>query len=170
MGSRGNVHFVLANDPGKSTPVQIIYFSFARSLLVLYSESVSASGCLFAAFNLVTRTVSNYDFFLRLNSTACEKNDDIFKSTSKISKRRKKRFFSRIATRYRLLSPGLLSVESIVKMADLQGNSVTQDALSVGQLELGGNPNALALRRPFDPVAHDLDASFRLTRFADLKG
>jgi hypothetical protein len=26
------------------------------------------------------------------------------------------------------------------------------------------------LRRPFDPVAHDLDASFRLTRFADLKG
>lgn len=55
-------------------------------------------------------------------------------------------------------------------MADLQGTPVSQDALSVGQLELGGNPNALALRRPFDPVAHDLDATFRLTRFADLKG
>lgn len=55
-------------------------------------------------------------------------------------------------------------------MADLQGVTVTQEALSVAQLELGGNPNALALRRPFDPAAHDLDATFRLTRFADLKG
>lgn len=55
-------------------------------------------------------------------------------------------------------------------MAELQGTPVAQDALSVAQLELGGNPNALALRRPFDPVAHDLDATFRLTRFADLKG
>jgi len=32
------------------------------------------------------------------------------------------------------------------------------------------NPNALAIRRPFDPTAHELDANFRLTRFADLKG
>ena len=55
-------------------------------------------------------------------------------------------------------------------MAELQATSVSQEALSVAQLELGGNPNALALRRPFDPVAHELDASFRLTRFADLKG
>lgn len=42
------------------------------------------------------------------------------------------------------------------------------------QLELAGgqpsNTNALAIRRPFDPRAHDLDAHFRLTRFADLKG
>jgi hypothetical protein len=37
-------------------------------------------------------------------------------------------------------------------------------------LELGNNPNALSLRRPFDPAAHDLEPSFRLTRFADLKG
>ncbi|PBC32698.1 Selenide, water dikinase [Apis cerana cerana] len=36
-------------------------------------------------------------------------------------------------------------------MAELQGTPVAQDALSVAQLELGGNPNALALRRPFDP-------------------
>lgn len=57
-----------------------------------------------------------------------------------------------------------------IKMAELQGTPVAQDALSVAQLELGGNPNALALRRPFDPVAHDLDATFHLTRFADLKG
>lgn len=55
-------------------------------------------------------------------------------------------------------------------MAELQATSVAQDALSVAQLELGGNPNALALRRPFDPVAHDLEPTFRLTRFADLKG
>jgi len=32
------------------------------------------------------------------------------------------------------------------------------------------NPNAMAIRRPFDPTAHELDANFRLTRFADLKG
>lgn len=59
---------------------------------------------------------------------------------------------------------------SFSKMAELQGTPVAQDALSVAQLELGGNPNALALRRPFDPVAHDLDVGFHLTRFADLKG
>lgn len=28
----------------------------------------------------------------------------------------------------------------------------------------------VALRRPFDPAAHELDPSFRLTKFADLKG
>lgn len=28
----------------------------------------------------------------------------------------------------------------------------------------------MAMRRPFDPAAHDLDPNFRLTRFADLKG
>jgi len=45
------------------------------------------------------------------------------------------------------------------------------DALAqAAQLELGANPNALAIRRPFDPTAHDLEANFRLTRFADLKG
>merc|ERR1712150_75830 len=32
------------------------------------------------------------------------------------------------------------------------------------------NPNALAIKRPFDPTAHELEANFRLTRFADLKG
>ncbi|KAF4532295.1 hypothetical protein B566_EDAN010796 [Ephemera danica] len=49
-------------------------------------------------------------------------------------------------------------------MADLQSGAVSQDVLAAAQLELGGNPNALALRRPFDPVAHELDASFRLTQ------
>lgn len=53
-------------------------------------------------------------------------------------------------------------------MGDYQ--NVTQDALQVAALEMAGNPNALSLRRPFDPTAHDLEASFRLTRFADLKG
>lgn len=40
-----------------------------------------------------------------------------------------------------------------------------QDAIA--QLEMQ-NPNAL--RRPFDPTAHDLESTFRLTRYADLKG
>ena len=53
----------------------------------------------------------------------------------------------------------------------MEGHAVNQDALTAtAQLELGNNSNALALRRLFNPVAHDLDASFRLTRFADLKG
>lgn len=41
-----------------------------------------------------------------------------------------------------------------------------QDVIAVG-LDMH-NPNAL--RRPFDPTAHDLESTFRLTRFADLKG
>jgi len=36
--------------------------------------------------------------------------------------------------------------------------------------ETGENKSAMAMRRPFDPVAHELDAGFRLTKFADLKG
>ena len=32
------------------------------------------------------------------------------------------------------------------------------------------NPLPKTPRRPFDPVAHDLDPNFRLTKFADLKG
>ncbi len=52
-------------------------------------------------------------------------------------------------------------------------------ALQAAQLEMSGqnpaaaaatNAAALAIRRPFDPTAHELDANFRLTRFADLKG
>lgn len=41
------------------------------------------------------------------------------------------------------------------------------DSLGVMKLEMGGND---LLRRQFDPTVHDLDANFRLTRFADLKG
>lgn len=56
----------------------------------------------------------------------------------------------------------------------MESSSVTQEALAAVQavqLELTGeNATSLSLRRPFDPVAHDLDASFRLTRYADLKG
>lgn len=37
----------------------------------------------------------------------------------------------------------------------------------VMKLEMGGGD---LMRRQFDPVAHDLDSNFRLTRFADLKG
>lgn len=55
-------------------------------------------------------------------------------------------------------------------MAEFHAAPVYQEQLPVVQLELEGNPNSLSLRRPFDPVAHELDATFRLTRFADLKG
>lgn len=41
----------------------------------------------------------------------------------------------------------------------------THDSLGM-KLEMGGD----LMRRQFDPTAHDLDANFRLTRFADLKG
>ena len=41
----------------------------------------------------------------------------------------------------------------------------THDSLGM-KLEMGSD----MLRRQFDPTAHDLDANFRLTRFADLKG
>ena len=56
----------------------------------------------------------------------------------------------------------------------METSNVTPEALAAVQavqLELTGeNATTLALRRPFDPVAHDLDASFRLTKYADLKG
>jgi len=44
--------------------------------------------------------------------------------------------------------------------------------MSEGAQEGAGmyNPNTLAIRRPFDPTAHELESNFRLTRFADLKG
>ena len=32
------------------------------------------------------------------------------------------------------------------------------------------NPPVMQMRRPFDPVAHDLDESFRLTKFVDIRG
>jgi len=57
----------------------------------------------------------------------------------------------------------------------METSNVTSEALAAVQavqLELTGenSTSSLSLRRPFDPVAHDLDASFRLTRYADLKG
>lgn len=45
-----------------------------------------------------------------------------------------------------------------------------QVAIAAAELEVGANSTILAIRRPFDPVAHDLDSGFRLTKFADLKG
>lgn len=47
-------------------------------------------------------------------------------------------------------------------MAELQATSVNQDAMSIGQLELGAKPSVLAFRRPFDPMSYDLDISFSL--------
>ena len=43
-------------------------------------------------------------------------------------------------------------------------------AVQAVQLEMTGeNAASLSLSRPCDPVAHDLDSSFRLTLYADLK-
>lgn len=47
--------------------------------------------------------------------------------------------------------------------------SYQADVLNSAHLELQGG-NGSELRRPFDPTAHDLESTFRLTRFADLKG
>jgi len=44
-----------------------------------------------------------------------------------------------------------------------QHSSIDAEA---AELELGGS----LARRPFDPVCHELDATFRLTKYADLKG
>jgi hypothetical protein len=52
-------------------------------------------------------------------------------------------------------------------VAEIAHQQAAQLELAAGQ---PANTNALAIRRPFDPRAHDLDAHFRLTRFADLKG
>merc|ERR1719369_1930063 len=56
-------------------------------------------------------------------------------------------------------------------MQQYQQQQGAPDALAqAAQLEIGQNPSVLAIRRPFDPTAHELEANFRLTRFADLKG
>ena len=52
----------------------------------------------------------------------------------------------------------------------MEGHTTTTEALAVtAQLEMG-SPTSPVLPCPFNPVAHDLDPNFRLTRFADLKG
>lgn len=48
--------------------------------------------------------------------------------------------------------------------------TVSQESIGAVQLEIGNNQNELYFRKPFDPVAYDLETSFRLTKFADLKG
>lgn len=59
-------------------------------------------------------------------------------------------------------------------MADINHGTVIQAeqhlaaVASAASLELGGVGSLV--RRPFDPVAHELDATFRLTKYADLKG
>lgn len=47
-------------------------------------------------------------------------------------------------------------------------SSIAQDTVNMVRLELA--QDQIPLRRPFDPLIHDLDPHFKLTRFADLKG
>ena len=46
-------------------------------------------------------------------------------------------------------------------------DGIKLEAQAAALLEAGGK---MAMRRPFDPAAHDLEQTFRLTKFADLKG
>ena len=43
-----------------------------------------------------------------------------------------------------------------------------QVCIAAVELEVSNTP--LTIRRQFDPVAHGLDANFRLTKFAELRG
>jgi len=49
----------------------------------------------------------------------------------------------------------------------MEQSADTPETIDAAQLELTGENSST---RTFDPVAHDLDASFRLTRYTDLKG
>lgn len=60
--------------------------------------------------------------------------------------------------------PGILTWLFFLEKVFNIMSDYTHDSLGM-KLEMGGD-----LRRQFDPTAHDLDANFRLTRFADLKG
>lgn len=44
------------------------------------------------------------------------------------------------------------------------------DLICVRMEQMKDMAMAAPMRRPFDPVVHDLDPNFRLTRFSDLKG
>lgn len=57
----------------------------------------------------------------------------------------------------------------------MEGHTTTPETLAVtAQLEMGVTAQlqmaTTAPMLPFNPVAHDLDPNFRLTRYADLKG
>lgn len=54
-------------------------------------------------------------------------------------------------------------------MGDYIHANIAQDNAAMVRLELAQN-DQIPLRRPFDPLIHDLDPHFKLTRFADLKG
>lgn len=55
-------------------------------------------------------------------------------------------------------------------IAEQQHQAAAALELSTAAAAPAANTNAMNIRRPFDPTAHELDANFRLTRFADLKG
>jgi len=59
----------------------------------------------------------------------------------------------------------IASAESAAMSAVMSAESTMQAA---AELELGGA--GCLIRRPFDPAAHELDPTFRLTKYADLKG
>lgn len=52
----------------------------------------------------------------------------------------------------------------------MEAAGIPQQSMATAELELAANPTHLAIRRPFNPVDHDLDPNFRLTNFAELRG
>lgn len=50
-------------------------------------------------------------------------------------------------------------------LVDQMGHAID---VATAELELGGS--GALIRRPFDPACHELDPTFRLTKYADLKG
>ena len=69
-----------------------------------------------------------------------------------------------------LLYKRCLSNFTLKGSVSISSKSISKKTGRVTRPKLEQNTNAVNIRRPFDPTAHELDANFRLTRFADLKG
>ena len=62
------------------------------------------------------------------------------------------------------------TLKGLATAVSISSKSISKKTGRVTRPKLEQNTNAVNIRRPFDPTAHELDANFRLTRFADLKG
>lgn len=51
----------------------------------------------------------------------------------------------------------------------LSGNDVQNAALQAAELDISNAGSTLGIHKPFEPEDHDLDPTFRLTRFSEIK-